>query len=74
MAGIRGAKNPMPTKPAKASGLFKQRGSGPNTDNGMLNYSLGGGRVGPKSRNNKLPSNTSSQRSAPELIRGTAKR
>lgn len=58
MAGIRGVKNPFPTKEADAKGPFTQRGSGgPFMHKDVHSAALGGERKGPQKRNNMLRSN-----------------
>lgn len=74
MAGIRGVKNPYPKKESTASGLFKQRGSGPAIDASCRSAAMASDRVDPTSRNNKLPANKSGVRSNPALKRGTSER
>jgi hypothetical protein len=55
MAGIRGAKNPFPTKEKTASGVFVQRATaGPFSDKDTKSYAHGGDRKGPVARDNGL--------------------
>lgn len=72
MAGIRGAKNPMPSKPPVSKGPFK---AGPKTftgDTAALNYARSGDRKGPPSGRNSGTSAGKSHYVNQGLKRGTA--
>jgi hypothetical protein len=72
MAGIRGAKNPFPTKPPVSKGPFK---AGPKTfegATGTLGYARGGDRKGPPSGRNSGTSKGKSHYVNQGLKRGTA--
>lgn len=74
MAGIRGSKNPYPTKPDDATGVFKQRGSGASFENkDTLSYSRSGSRKDPVKRNSPVGPAGKSHYQNQGLKRGTAK-
>jgi hypothetical protein len=76
MAGIRGAKNPVPTKPASGpTGVFKQSGSaGPFVDRDVLTAARGGERKGPPASRNSGTTAGPSHKVNDGLKRGTSDR
>jgi hypothetical protein len=74
MAGIRGIKNPMPSKPASGpSGVFNQSGSGPSFQHGdVMAAAMKSDRKGPKSGRNSGTSAGKSHYVNGGLKRGTA--
>jgi len=74
MAGIRGAKNPMPVKQSTASGIFKQRGDGPSKDSGAMSAAYASKRKDPKAGRNSGTAPNKSHYQNSGLKRGTSDR
>lgn len=74
MAGIRGAKNPMPTKPPVSKGPFKAGDANFSGASGTLGYALGGNRKGPPSGRNSGTSRGNSHYINNGLKKGTSNR
>lgn len=76
MAGIRGVKNPMPSKGEKGpSGVFNQKKSGgPFMHKNVHSTALGGQRKGPTSGRNSGTSAGASHMTNGGLKRGTSNR
>lgn len=76
MAGIRGARNPFPSKEKTASGIFKQRATpGPFSDKDVKSYAHSGDRKGPSKRSNGLTSGAGASHYVNDgLKRGTSNR
>jgi hypothetical protein len=74
MAGIRGAKNPVPVKKPDATGVFKQRGSGSSfMHSDVKSGAMASDRKGPTKGRNSGTSPGSSHYTNMGLKRGTAK-